>query len=97
MLRTRGAAGVNPGAPVRRARAAAAVHRLADLAGRKVRPLCGVVDERAIVNATIGLLATGGSTNHAIHIPAMARAAAVAGYVSRTSGGAVGGGGLFAG
>lgn len=35
------------------------------------------VDEKAIVNAAIGLLATGGSTNHAIHIPAMARAAGV--------------------
>jgi phosphogluconate dehydratase len=36
-----------------------------------------VVDEKAIVNAVVGLLATGGSTNHAIHLPAMARAAGV--------------------
>jgi phosphogluconate dehydratase len=36
-----------------------------------------VVDEKAILNACIGLLATGGSTNHAIHLPAMARAAGV--------------------
>jgi phosphogluconate dehydratase len=36
-----------------------------------------VVDEKAIVNACVGLLATGGSTNHAIHLPAMARAAGV--------------------
>ncbi|WP_309610933.1 dihydroxy-acid dehydratase, partial [Sphingomonas sp.] len=50
---------------------------LADLARSKSRRLCDVVDERAIVNATIGLLATGGSTNHAIHIPAMARAAGI--------------------
>jgi phosphogluconate dehydratase len=35
------------------------------------------VDERAIVNAAVGLLATGGSTNHAIHIPAIARAAGI--------------------
>jgi phosphogluconate dehydratase len=35
------------------------------------------VDEKAIVNAAVGLLATGGSTNHAIHIPAFARAAGV--------------------
>src|SRR5690606_4068760 len=36
------------------------------------------VDEKAIVNAAVGLLATGGSTNHAIHIPAFARAAGIA-------------------
>jgi phosphogluconate dehydratase len=36
-----------------------------------------VVDEKAIVNACVGLLATGGSTNHAIHLPAMARAAGI--------------------
>jgi hypothetical protein len=36
-----------------------------------------MVNEKAIVNAVVGLLATGGSTNHAIHIPAMARAAGI--------------------
>ena len=72
-----GAAFVNPGTPLRQALTRAAVHRLADLARSKSRRLCDVVDERAIVNATIGLLATGGSTNHAIHIPAMARAAGI--------------------
>ncbi len=35
------------------------------------------VDEKAIVNAAVGLLATGGSTNHAIHLPAIARAAGI--------------------
>src|SRR5262249_18175807 len=35
------------------------------------------VDEKAIVNAAVGLLATGGSTNHAIHLPAVARAAGI--------------------
>ena len=72
-----GAAFVNPGTPLRQALTRAAVHRLADLARRKERTLCEVVDERAIVNAAVGLLATGGSTNHAIHIPAMARAAGI--------------------
>ncbi|MEO7656553.1 MAG: phosphogluconate dehydratase [Sphingomicrobium sp.] len=72
-----GAAFVNPGTPLRQALTRAAVHRLADLARTRARPLCEVIDERAIVNATIGLLATGGSTNHAIHIPAMARAAGI--------------------
>ena len=41
-------------------------------------PLAHVVDERAIVNAVVGLLATGGSTNHTLHLVAMARAAGIA-------------------
>ncbi|MEO5641441.1 MAG: phosphogluconate dehydratase [Sphingomicrobium sp.] len=68
---------VNPGTPLRQALTRAAVHRLAALAAKRERRLCDVVDERSIVNATVGLLATGGSTNHAIHIPAMARAAGI--------------------
>ena len=72
-----GAAFVNPGTPLRQALTRAAVHRLAALAKDKARPLGHCVDERAIVNATVGLLATGGSTNHAIHIPAIARAAGI--------------------
>ena len=72
-----GAAFVNPGTPLRQELTRAAVHRLAALGADKVRPLGQVVDERAIVNATVGLLATGGSTNHAIHIPAIARAAGI--------------------
>ena len=72
-----GAAFVNPGTPLRTALTRAAVHRVAELARGKTRPLGEVVDERAIVNAAVGLLATGGSTNHAIHIPAIARAAGI--------------------
>jgi phosphogluconate dehydratase len=53
------------------------VHRLAALAAERSRPLGRVVDEKAIVNAIVGLLATGGSTNHAIHLPAIARAAGI--------------------
>ena len=45
------------------------------LAKSGARPLAHVVDEKAIVNAMVGLLATGGSTNHFIHLPAIARAA----------------------
>jgi phosphogluconate dehydratase len=45
-------------------------------AGDRALGVC--VDERAIVNAIVGLLATGGSTNHAIHLPAIARAAGIA-------------------
>ncbi len=74
-----GAAFVQPGARLRQELSRAATHRLARIgkAGDDHRPLARVVDEKAIVNAAIGLLATGGSTNHAIHIPAMARAAGI--------------------
>ena len=72
-----GAAFIQPGTKLRQALDRAAVHRLAALAGTRERTLAKCVDEKAIVNAAIGLLATGGSTNHAIHIPAMARAAGV--------------------
>ena len=72
-----GAAFINPGTPLRQALTRAAVHRLAELAAERSRPLAQVVDEKAIVNAVVGLLATGGSTNHAIHIPAIARAAGI--------------------
>jgi phosphogluconate dehydratase len=71
------AAFINPGTPLRQALTRAAVHRLANLAKSGERPLAHVVDERAIVNAMVGLLATGGSTNHFIHLPAIARAAGI--------------------
>jgi phosphogluconate dehydratase len=45
--------------------------------GPDYRPIGRVVDERAIVNAMVGLMATGGSTNHFIHLPAIARAAGI--------------------
>ena len=74
-----GAAFVNPGTKLRQELTRAAVHRLAAIGwdGEDYRPLGACVDEKAIVNAVVGLLATGGSTNHAIHIPAIARAAGV--------------------
>ena len=72
-----GAAFINPGTPLRQALTRAAVQRLAGLAKEKARPLAQVIDEKAIVNAAVGLLATGGSTNHAIHVPAIARAAGI--------------------
>ncbi|QNM81702.1 phosphogluconate dehydratase [Sphingomonas sabuli] len=71
------AAFVTPNTPLRTALTRAAVHRLAALAPDRQRPLGECVDERAIVNAIVGLLATGGSTNHAIHLPAIARAAGI--------------------
>jgi len=74
-----GAAFVPPGTPLRQALTRAAVHRLAAIGKHAAdpRPLARVVDEKALVNACVGLMATGGSTNHAIHLPAMARAAGV--------------------
>ena len=71
------AAFINPGTPLRQALTRAAVHRLAELAKKGERPLAEVVNEKAIVNAMAGLLATGGSTNHFIHLPAIARSAGI--------------------
>ncbi|WP_448586292.1 phosphogluconate dehydratase [Thermaurantiacus sp.] len=76
-LHVPGAAFIPPGTALRQALTRAAVHRLAHLAQRRTRALGHLVDERAIVNAAVGLLATGGSTNHAIHLPAIARAAGI--------------------
>lgn len=78
-LHVPGAAFVQPGAKLRQELSRAATHRLAAIgkSGDDYRPLARVVDEKSIVNAAIGLLATGGSTNHAIHIPAMARSAGI--------------------
>ena len=74
-----GAAFVNPGTKLRQQLTRAAVHRLSEIGwnGNDYRPLGRCVDEKAIVNAAVGLLATGGSTNHAIHLPAIARAAGI--------------------
>ncbi|WP_395619893.1 phosphogluconate dehydratase [Sphingorhabdus sp.] len=74
-----GAAFINPGTKLRTELTRAAVHRLSKIGwdGDDYRPLGICVDEKAIVNACVGLLATGGSTNHALHIPAIARAAGI--------------------
>jgi phosphogluconate dehydratase len=74
-----GSAFVHPDSGLRDALTAAAAQRaLALIArGNAYTPLAQIVDERAIVNAMVGLLATGGSTNHTIHLVAMARAAGI--------------------
>jgi phosphogluconate dehydratase len=74
-----GASFVNPGTPLRDALTAHAVRRaLAQTRdGEQPTPLAHIVDEKAVVNGIVGLLATGGSTNHTIHLIAMARAAGV--------------------
>ncbi|MEO6198810.1 MAG: phosphogluconate dehydratase [Sphingomicrobium sp.] len=72
-----GSAFVNPGTKLRQELTRAATHRLAHLAATGERRLGHVVDERALVNAAVGLMATGGSTNHMIHLPAIGRAAGI--------------------
>lgn len=76
-LHVPGAAFVNPNTPLRDALTEAAARRVTEITalGKDYRPVGRLIDERAIVNAIVGLLATGGSTNHTIHLVAMARAA----------------------
>jgi phosphogluconate dehydratase len=72
-----GASFVNPNTPLRGALTDAAARRITEITalGREYTPVGRLVDERAIVNAMVGLLATGGSTNHTIHLVAIAHAA----------------------
>ncbi len=72
-----GSAFVPPNTPLRDSLTAAAARRAARITalGEEYLPLARVLDERSIVNAVVGLLATGGSTNHTLHIVAIARAA----------------------
>lgn len=75
-----GSSFVNPGTPLRDAltdAAARQVTRITDL-GDDYRPIGHIVDAKAIVNGLVGLLATGGSTNHTMHLVAVAKAA---GYI----------------
>lgn len=74
-----GAAFPNPGTPLREALTIGAARRVAEITalGDQYTPMCDVIDERAIVNGIVGLHATGGSTNHTLHIVAIARAAGI--------------------
>jgi phosphogluconate dehydratase len=74
-----GASFVNPGTPLREALTVAAVERALAITaqGNDYRPAGEILDERAFVNGIVGLMATGGSTNLVIHLPAMARAAGI--------------------
>lgn len=74
-----GASFVNPDTPLREALTEAAVIRAAAITalGNDYRPLGEILDERAFVNGIVGLMATGGSTNLVLHLPAMARAAGI--------------------
>jgi phosphogluconate dehydratase len=70
-----GSAFVNPGTPLREALTGAAGRRVCEITalGNDHTPVGEVVDERAVVNAVVGVHATGGSTNHTIHLIAIAR------------------------
>ena len=70
---------INPGTPLRDALTTAAVDRAAAITalGNDFRPAGEILDERAYVNGIVGLMATGGSTNLVLHLPAMARASGV--------------------
>ncbi|MFN3229671.1 MAG: phosphogluconate dehydratase [Asticcacaulis sp.] len=70
-----GTAFVNPGTPLRQALTEAATVQAAKLARDKAGAMADVLSAKSFVNACVGLMATGGSTNHALHLPAMARAA----------------------
>jgi len=72
-----GAAFISPNTPLRDAITAAAPKRAVEIrdGGNDYTPFSAVIDAKSMVNAIAGLLATGGSTNHTLHILAMARAA----------------------
>ena len=74
-----GSSFVNPGTPLRDALTVAAVERAVAITalGADYRPAGKILDERAYVNGIVGLMATGGSTNLVLHLPAMARASGV--------------------
>ena len=72
-----GASFVNPGTPLRDALTKEAAKRALTLTalGNDYTPVGHIIDEKAIVNGLVGLNATGGSTNHTIHLIAIAAAA----------------------
>ena len=74
-----GAAFVNPNTPLRDALTRAATQRVTEITalGNAYTPIGRVLDERAFVNGIVGLMATGGSTNHTLHLIAMARAGGI--------------------
>jgi len=78
-LHVPGASFVNPNTPLRDALTVAGTERAAQITalGNEFTPVSDVLDERAFVNGIVGLMATGGSTNLVLHLPAMAKAAGV--------------------
>ncbi len=72
------AAFFNPYTPIREALTRrAAVQLVQDIRSKNAKPIGEMLSEKSFINAMIGLMATGGSTNHTMHLVAMARAAGV--------------------
>ena len=78
-LQLPGSSFVNPENPMRDKLTTEAAYQLARITalGSDYRPIGEIIDERAIVNGTVALLASGGSTNHSMHLVAIARAAGI--------------------
>jgi phosphogluconate dehydratase len=78
-LHTPGASFVNPNTPLRDALTREAAKRALAITamGNAYTPVGRMIDERSVVNGIVGLHATGGSTNHTIHLIAMAHAAGI--------------------
>ena len=78
-LHTPGASFINPNTPLRDALTREATKRALEITalGNEFTPVGRMIDERSIVNGVVGLHATGGSTNHTIHLIAMAAAAGI--------------------
>jgi phosphogluconate dehydratase len=78
-LQLPGGSFVNPGTELREQLTREAVNNVLNITslGDSYMPVGEIVDEKAIVNAIVGLLATGGSTNHTIHLVAIAKAAGI--------------------
>ncbi|QPM89432.1 phosphogluconate dehydratase [Pseudooceanicola algae] len=74
-----GSSFVNPNTPMRDALTVAGTERALEITalGNDFRPAGEILDEKAFVNGMVGLMATGGSTNLVLHMPAMARAAGI--------------------
>ncbi|WP_425070278.1 phosphogluconate dehydratase [Sagittula sp. S175] len=75
-----GASFVQPNTPLRDALTEAGTKRALEITalGNDYRPVSQILDAKAFVNGIVGLMATGGSTNLVLHLPAMARAAGIA-------------------
>ncbi len=75
-----GASFVNPNTPLRDALTVEAAHqvtRMTKASGESFMPIGEIVDEKSLVNSIVALHATGGSTNHTLHMPAIAMAAGI--------------------
>ncbi|MGR3661035.1 MAG: phosphogluconate dehydratase [Paracoccaceae bacterium] len=74
-----GASFVNPDTPLREALTIAGAKRALEITnlGNEFTPASAILDEKTFVNGLVGLMATGGSTNLVLHLPAMARAAGI--------------------